>query len=335
MKLAIVVPCYNEEAVLPETARRLTALIGDLIARGKIGADSRICFVDDGSRDRTWALIEAAAQASPLVTGLKLSRNRGHQAALMAGLMNVDADAVISVDADLQDDLAAIEAMVDAHAGGADVVYGVRRRRDADSFLKRTSAETYYRLLNALGVEVVFNHADYRLLSRRVLAALANYRESNLFLRGIIPQLGFPSAIVTYDRAERFAGESKYPLRKMLSFAWQGVTSFSAAPLRLITAIGVAVSAGSFGVAAWALWLRLFTSDAVPGWTSTVVPMYFLGGVQLLCIGIIGEYLAKIYLEVKRRPAYFVEQRVGSETAAAAEAPCAQRDERGPVDTAA
>jgi glycosyltransferase involved in cell wall biosynthesis len=313
MKLAIVVPCYNEEAVLPETARRLTELLGNLIARDKIGADSRICFVDDGSRDRTWALIEAAAQASPLVTGLKLSRNRGHQAALMAGLMNVDADAVISVDADLQDDLAAIESMVDAHAGGADVVYGVRRRRDADTFLKRTSAETYYRLLNLLGVEVVFNHADYRLLSRRVLMALASYRESNLFLRGIIPQLGFPSAIVTYDRAERFAGESKYPLRKMLSFAWQGVTSFSAAPLRLITAIGVAVSAGSFGVAAWALWLRLFTSDAVPGWTSTVVPMYFLGGVQLLCIGIIGEYLAKIYLEVKRRPAYFVEKTVGEE----------------------
>ena len=292
-------------------------------------------LVDDGSRDRTWALIEAAAQASPLVTGLKLSRNRGHQAALMAGLMNADADAVISVDADLQDDLAAIEAMVDAHAGGADVVYGVRRRRDADTFLKRTSAEAYYRLLNLLGVEVVFNHADYRLLSRRVLAALASYRESNLFLRGIIPQLGFPSAIVTYDRAERFAGESKYPLRKMLSFAWQGVTSFSAAPLRLITTIGVLVSAGSFGVAAWALWLRLFTSDAVPGWTSTVVPMYFLGGVQLLCIGIIGEYLAKIYLEVKRRPAYFVEQRVGGETATAAVAPRAQRDERGPVDTAA
>jgi glycosyltransferase involved in cell wall biosynthesis len=249
--------------------------------------------------------------------------------------MSADADAVISVDADLQDDLAAIEAMVDAHAGGADVVYGVRRRRDADTFLKRTSAEAYYRLLNLLGVEVVFNHADYRLLSRRVLAALASYRESNLFLRGIIPQLGFPSAIVTYDRAERFAGESKYPLRKMLSFAWQGVTSFSAAPLRLITTIGVLVSVGSFGVAAWALWLRLFTSDAVPGWTSTVVPMYFLGGVQLLCIGIIGEYLAKIYVEVKRRPAYFVEQRVGGETAAAAVAPRAQRDERRSVDDSA
>jgi len=327
MKLVIVVPCYNEEAVLPETIGRLTRLLADLIARGKVGADSRISFVDDGSRDRTWALIEEAAAASPLVAGLKLSRNRGHQAALMAGLLNADADAVISIDADLQDDLAAIEAMVDAHAQGADVVYGVRRRRDVDSFAKRFTAETYYRLLGLLGVEVVFNHADYRLLSRRVLAALAGYRESNLFLRGIIPQLGFPSAIVHYDRAERFAGESKYPLRRMLSFAWQGITSFSAAPLRLITTIGVLVSAGSFGVAAWALWLRLFTSDAVPGWTSTVVPMYFLGGVQLLCIGIIGEYLAKIYLEVKRRPAYFVEKRVGGD--GAADRPRAQGERPG------
>jgi glycosyltransferase involved in cell wall biosynthesis len=317
MKLVIVVPCYNEEAVLPETAGRLMRLLADLIARGKVGPDSRISFVDDGSRDRTWSLIEDAAGASPLVTGLKLSRNRGHQAALMAGLMNADADAVISIDADLQDDLAAIEAMVDAHVQGADVVYGVRRRRDADTFAKRFTAETYYRLLGLLGVEVVFNHADYRLLSRRVLAALAGYGESNLFLRGIIPQLGFPSAIVHYDRAERFAGKSKYPLRRMLSFAWQGITSFSAAPLRLITTIGVLVSAGSFGVAAWALWLRLFTSDAVPGWTSTVVPMYFLGGVQLLCIGIIGEYLAKIYVEVKRRPAYFVERQVGGKAAGA------------------
>ena len=322
MKLVIVVPCYNEEAVLPETAGRLTRLLADLIARGKVGPDSRISFVDDGSRDRTWSLIEDAAAASPLVTGLKLSRNRGHQAALMAGLMNADGDAVISFDADLQDDLAAIEAMVDAHVQGADVVYGVRRRRDADTFAKRFTAETYYRLLGVLGVEVVFNHADYRLLSRRVLAALAGYRESDLFLRGIVPQLGFPSAIVHYDRAERFAGESKYPLRRMLSFAWQGITSFSAAPLRLITTIGVLVSAGSFGVAAWALWLRLFTSDAVPGWTSTVVPMYFLGGVQLLCIGIIGEYLAKIYVEVKRRPAFFVEKRVGGE--GAADHPCEQ-----------
>ena len=320
MKIVIVVPCYDEEPVLPETTRRLTELLGDLVARGKVGADSWICFVDDGSRDRTWALIEAAAQVSPLVRGLKLSRNRGHQAALMAGLMNADADAVISVDADLQDDLGAIEAMVDAHAGGADVVYGVRRRRDTDTFFKRFTAEGYYRLLGALGVEVVFNHADYRLLSRRVLSALASYRESNLFLRGIIPQLGFPSSVVHYDRAERFAGESKYPLVKMLSFAWQGITSFSAAPLRLITTIGALVSVGSFGVAAWALWLRLFTPDAVPGWTSTVVPMYFLGGVQLLCIGIIGEYLAKIYLEVKRRPAWFVEKGVGGETTDAGQA---------------
>lgn len=314
MRLSIVVPCYNEEAVLPETISRLGALKRELIADQHIAPDSEIILVDDGSRDRTWALIEQASAADPCVRGIKLSRNRGHQAALIAGLFGAEGDAVVSVDADLQDDLNAIREMVAACGKGADVVYGVRKRRDTDTFFKRFTAESYYKLLDVLGVEIVFNHADYRLLSRRALEALKQYGESNLFLRGIIPQLGFPSAIVYYDRAERFAGESKYPLKKMLAFAWQGVTSFSAAPLRAITGLGVAVSVASFVVALWALWVRLFSESAVPGWASTVVPMFFLAGIQLLCIGIIGEYLAKIYLEVKRRPAYFVEKTSGGLT---------------------
>ncbi|MBK9219432.1 MAG: glycosyltransferase family 2 protein [Uliginosibacterium sp.] len=311
MMLSIIVPCYNEEAVLPETARRLAALLGELVSREKLSGDSHVVFVDDGSRDQTWSIIESLARYAPVYRGLKLSRNRGHQNALLAGLQHAQGDITISVDADLQDDLSAIEAMVDAHAAGADIVYGVRKRRDRDSFFKRASAEAYYRLLARFGVEVVFNHADYRLMSRRALAALAQFGESNLFLRGIIPQLGFPSAIVYYDRAERFAGESKYPLRKMLAFAWQGISSFSAAPLHLVTGLGLLVSLGSMGFSAWALWVWLFTEHAVPGWTSTVVPLVFLGGVQLLSIGILGEYVAKIYSETKRRPAYFLEKQIG------------------------
>lgn len=311
MRLSIVVPCYNEEAVLPETISRLGALKRELISSQNIASDSEIILVDDGSRDRTWELIEQASVADPCVRGIKLSRNRGHQAALIAGLFCAGGEAVVSVDADLQDDLNAIREMVTACCKGADVVYGVRKRRDTDTFFKRFSAESYYKLLDIMGVEIVFNHADYRLLSRRALEALKQYGESNLFLRGVIPQLGFPSAIVYYDRAERFAGESKYPLKKMLGFAWQGVTSFSAAPLRAITGLGVTVSIFSFVVALWALWVRLFSESAIPGWASTVVPMFFLAGIQLLCIGIIGEYLAKIYLEVKRRPSYFVEKTSG------------------------
>ena len=311
MRLSVVVPCYNEEAVLPETATRLGVLIADLRGRGKVEAGSHVMFVDDGSRDRTWAIIESIAASSDVYRGLKLSRNRGHQNALMAGLLNADGDATICVDADLQDDLGAMEAMIDAHAQGADIVYGVRKRRDSDTRFKRWTAEGYYWLLARFGVEVVFNHADYRLMSRRAVEALARYGESNLFLRGIIPQLGFPSTIVYYDRGERFAGESKYPLHKMLAFAWQGITSFSTAPLRAITAMGMLVSLGSLGLAGWALWLRLFTNHVVPGWTSTVAPLYFLGGVQLLAIGILGEYVAKIYSETKRRPPFFIEKQAG------------------------
>ena len=309
--LSIVVPCYNEEQVLPETAARLTATLDALRAKGKIDPGSRLIFIDDGSRDATWSLIEQQSALHAHITGIKLSRNRGHQNALLAGLFLADGDAVISIDADLQDDLAAIEQMLDAHLGGADIVYGVRKRRDTDTRFKRVSAEAYYRLLAGMGVQIVFNHADYRLLSRRAIEALKHYGESNLFLRGIIPQLGFPSAIVYYDRNERYAGTSKYPLVKMLALAWQGITSFSAMPLRLLIGLGVLLSIGSFGIVIWALIIRFFTDHAVPGWTSTVVPMYLLGGVQLLGLGIIGEYLAKIYAETKRRPRYFIDRITG------------------------
>ena len=310
-RLSLVVPCFNEEAVLPETIRRLGELLHRLVAGGRISEASHVYFVDDGSLDRTWTVIEAATNAHAFVRGIKLSRNTGHQNALLAGLFSADGDAVITVDADLQDDLGAIESMVEAYLGGSDIVYGVRNRRSADTFLKRFSAESYYRLLNWMGVQAVFNHADYRLMSRRAVDALRGFKEVNLFLRGIIPLLGFTTSTVYYDRARRFAGESKFPLRKMLGFAWEGITSFSPMPLHLITTLGLMVSIGSFAVTLWALWVRLFTEDAVPGWASTVLPIYFLGGIQLLCIGIIGEYLAKMYMETKERPRYFVEKTAG------------------------
>jgi glycosyltransferase involved in cell wall biosynthesis len=306
--LAIVVPCFNEEAVLPETVERLAVLRAALVSDGLATDASGVWFVDDGSRDATWRLVEEAAAIFPWVHGIKLSRNRGHQNALLAGLLTVEADAIVTVDADLQDDLGAVREMVARHLSGAEVVYGVRRRRDADSAFKRVTAEGYYRVLRRMGVDVVFNHADYRLLGRRALAALRRYDEVNLFLRGIVPQLGFASARVEYDRAERFAGESKYPLRRMLSFAWDGVTSFSVVPLRWITALGFTVSLLAFGIALWALGVRLAVGDAVPGWTSTVVPVAFLGGIQLLGLGIVGEYIGKLYGEAKRRPRFIVEK---------------------------
>lgn len=311
--LSIVVPCYNEEAALPETARRLIELLVDMRMRGEVDEASAVYFVDDGSSDRTWKIIEALSAADPLIHGIKLSRNCGHQNALLAGLFTAPGDAVISIDADLQDSPESMRAMLDAHRGGADVVYGVRRRRTADSLFKRFSAEGYYWLLGCLGAEIVFNHADYRLLSRRAIEALAQYGERNIFLRGIIPQLGFCSAIIYYDRTERMIGETKYPLRKMLAFALEGVTSFSAAPLRAITLFGLFVSILSFGGGVWALWERLVNEAGVPGWASTLVPMFFLGGIQLLSLGVIGEYVAKTYVESKKRPRYFIEREVGVE----------------------
>lgn len=307
--LSVVVPCYNEQEVLPETCRRLDALLRRLIYDGRIDARSRIWFVDDGSRDQTWSMVHEASMArDSLICGIKLSRNRGHQAALMAGLMTATGDVLISVDADLQDDLEAIPKMLDKYVAGCDIVYGVRSSRDKDTFFKRFTAEGYYTLLKRLGIEVVFNHADYRLMSRRAVEALRAFPESSVFLRGLIPQLGFRTAQVEYARCERFAGESKYPLGKMLALAWQGVTSFSAAPLRAITALGMLVSLFSLGMGFWAMWVRIFTDQALPGWASIVIPLFLLAGVQLLSLGVIGEYMAKLFVEAKRRPMYFVEQ---------------------------
>lgn len=307
--LSVVVPCYNEQEVLPETCRRLDALLRRLIDDGTIDAHSRIWFVDDGSRDKTWPVVQEASMAKDsLVCGIKLSRNRGHQAALMAGLMTATGDVLISVDADLQDDLEAIPKMLREYYAGCDIVYGVRSSRDKDTFFKRFTAEGYYTLLQKLGIEVVFNHADYRLMSRRAVEALRAFPESSVFLRGLIPQLGFRTSHVEYARSERFAGESKYPLGKMLALAWQGVTSFSAAPLRAITALGMVVSLFSLAMGFWAMWIRVFTDLALPGWASIVIPLFLLSGIQLLSLGVIGEYMAKLFVEAKRRPMYIVEQ---------------------------
>ncbi len=303
-----MVPCYNEEEALPLSAPQLARLMDDLIARGKIAADSNIWFVDDGSKDGTWRLIESLTRESELYVGIKLSRNLGHQNALLAGLMSADGDAVISIDADLQDDLGVIEKMVDAHAEGYEIVYGVRKARDTDTWFKRWSALRYYGLLHLLGVDIVPNHADFRLMGRRSLAALSEYAEVNLFLRGIIPQLGFRTTSVFYDRLERVAGESKYPLGKMIRLALDGVTSFSPVPLRLIAGLGGIICLFSLAMAVWAVAIKLFTDRALPGWASTTVPIYLLGGVQLLCIGILGEYVAKIYSETKGRPRYLIEK---------------------------
>ncbi|MBB2916089.1 glycosyltransferase family 2 protein [Cupriavidus alkaliphilus] len=309
--LGLVIPCYNEEQVLQETTARLIPLLEKMHEDGLISDRSAIFYVDDGSRDRTWSLIEELSAAHPQVCGIKLSCNRGHQNALLCGLMTAPGDVLISVDADLQDDLGAIPQMVRHYQRGCDIVYGVRRRRDTDTLFKRFTAEGYYKLMAAMKVDVIFNHADYRLLSRRAVESLSEYREVNLFLRGLVRLLGYPSAVVEYDRAERFAGESKYPLRKMASFAWQGITSFSIAPLRLITMMGFIVSIGSLALASWALIVKLFVHGAFPGWASTVVPLYFLGGVQLLSLGTIGEYIGKIYMESKGRPRFHISERLG------------------------
>jgi glycosyltransferase involved in cell wall biosynthesis len=309
-RLAIVVPCFDEEEVLPETARRLTALLQDMMAEGRIAPDSQVVFVDDGSRDRTWDMIETLASVDPRVGGIKLSRNRGHQNALLAGLYTCEADVLLSVDADLQDDIRVIPEMLEAYARGAQVVYGVRKDRTSDGFFKRATAQGFYRLIRALGAESVYNHADFRLMSRRAVEALKSFREVNLFLRGMVPLIGFKSAIVYYTRSERFSGVSKYPMRKMIALALDAVTSFSVAPLRFITGIGFAVFLLSAAMGMWTLWVRLFTDRAVPGWTSTLLPIYLLGGIQILCIGVIGEYLGKVYQETKARPRYIIEKHV-------------------------
>jgi polyisoprenyl-phosphate glycosyltransferase len=310
VKLAIVVPCYNEEEVFPATVARLLALLDGLSASGAVLADSFLLFVDDGSRDRTWALIEQHAAHERRVHGLKLSRNCGHQNALLAGLALADADVLVSIDADLQDDPDVITAMVAKYHEGCEVVYGVRDSRASDSVFKRVTARGYYRTMQLFGVEIVYDHADFRLLSKRVVTHLQDYAEVNMFLRAVIPLLGFRSGIVYYERAPRFAGISKYPLRKMLGFAITGITSFSVAPLRFITLLGFLTFLFSFAMVFWVLYGKLVHDNVIPGWASSVIPIYFLGGAQLLSIGVLGEYVAKIYLEAKRRPRYIVEKQL-------------------------
>lgn len=308
MNIGVIVPCYNEEAVLGETAARLTALLNQLIKKEKISKMSKIWFIDDGSNDRTWHIIERLSASNGYISGIKLSRNVGHQNALLAGLSTVDGDAIASVDADLQDDIVCIEKMIDEWRGGAEIVYGVRKKRSTDTVFKRLTALTFYQLMRWMGVEIVFNHADFRLMSRRAIECLKEFREINLFIRGIVPLIGFKSSVVYYKRNKRFAGESKYPLKKMLEFAFDGITSFSVVPLRMITFIGFLLFTVSTLMSGWVIIIKWFGERAVPGWASTVLPMYFIGGIQILCIGIIGEYLGKIYTEVKNRPRYIIEK---------------------------
>ena len=310
VRLAIVVPCYNEEEVLPETNQRLLVLLTKLQDLQLISADSSVHYVDDGSKDGTWSLIESLAAIDTRIHGIMLSGNRGHQNALLSGLLTVEGDAVVSIDADLQDDVSVIEAMVREFIGGAEVVYGVRDSRQTDTSFKRSTALMYYGLMKKMGVNLVHNHADFRLLGRRAIEALRQYGEVNIFLRGIVPLIGYRAATVKYDRAERFAGVSKYPLRKMLTFAAEGITSFSIVPLRLITVFGFLVSGFSFAMILFIIYGAVVLQAVIPGWASSVVPIYFLGGIQLLSIGILGEYVAKIYLETKQRPRYFIEKTI-------------------------
>lgn len=308
MKLYVVMPCYNEEAVLPETSKRMKKKMHKLIEEGKISSKSRVLFIDDGSKDKTWHLIETLHQEDCIFSGVKLSRNRGHQNALLAGLTVASeyADAVISMDADLQDDINAMDKMIDRYKSGCDVVYGVRSKRDTDTFFKRFTAEGFYKLLEKLGGEIVYNHADYRLMSNRALKSLLEYKEVNLFLRGIVPMVGFQSDIVEYERSERYAGESKYPLKKMLSFAFEGITSLSIKPIRMIFNLGIFI--GIIGVVGLIYSLIQYISGStVSGWTSTIMSIWLLGGLQLIAIGVIGEYIGKVYLETKERPRFIIE----------------------------
>ena len=307
MALSIVVPCYNEEEVLPETSRRLAALLDRLVEDDLVTSDSRVYFVDDGSADRTWELIESQSQADPRFQGIKLTRNHGHQNALLAGLFTVPGDLIVSIDADLQDDIEVIINMVKRAHAGDDIVFGVRQAREKDTMSKRVTAQMFYKLMRRMGVDLIYNHADYRLMSRQAIEILKDFPEINLFLRGLIPLIGLKTSVVEYDREERFAGESKYPLRRQISLALNGITSFSVTPLRMITTLGLVMFLISTALGLWAIWLRLATDAVVPGWASITVPIFLLGGVQLLALGTIGEYLAKTYMETKRRPRFLIE----------------------------
>ena len=307
--LYLVIPCYNEQEVLPETSRRLKEKMESLMDRNMISCDSKIMFVNDGSKDRTWEMIEELHDQDPLYQGVKLSRNRGHQNALLGGLMTAKeyADMVISLDADLQDDIDVIDQFVEKYYEGCDIVYGVRSARTTDTFFKRFTAEGFYKIINLMGGEVVFNHADYRLMSKRALNELANYKEVNLFLRGIVPMIGFKTDVVTYERHERLAGESKYPLKKMLALAVDGITSLSIKPIRFIVFLGFMIFMCSILMLIYSL-VQHFLGNTSIGWTSLIVSIWAIGGLQLLAIGVIGEYIGKIYLETKARPRYIIEK---------------------------
>lgn len=308
-KLYMVIPCYNEQEVLPETSKRLKEKLSTLVKAGKIDPESRIIFVNDGSKDRTWEIIRRLHEEDPVFGGVNLSRNRGHQNALLAGLMTVKdhADMAISMDADLQDDINAIDEMVEKYLNGTDIVYGVRSSRAKDTFFKKATAEGFYKLMNTMGVNTVFNHADYRLMSRRALEGLAEFREVNLFLRGIVPMIGYSTDVVYYERGERFAGESKYPLGKMLSFAIEGITSLSTKPIRMITFLGFFIFLVSIGILIYSL-VRHFMGATIVGWTTLMVSVWAIGGLILLSLGVVGEYIGKIYLETKARPRFLIEE---------------------------
>lgn len=310
--LYIVIPCYNEQEVLPITCKMFLDKIVELAETGKISEESKILFVNDGSRDRTWEIIKELSEKDPHYIGISQSRNRGHQNAVLAGLMEAKdkCDITISIDCDGQDDIDAMNQMVDEYLNGCEVVYGVRSKRDTDTWFKRTTAEGFYKVMNRMGAETVYNHADYRLISSRVLQEFANFKEVNLFLRGMIPLVGFKSTSVYYERHERVAGESHYPLSKMLSLAFDGITSLSTKPIRLITGLGVGVSIISFAGVVWSVVVRLL-GHSVDGWASTTSIICFIGGIQLLCLGVLGEYIGKIYMEVKARPRYIISERTG------------------------
>lgn len=306
-RLYMIVPCYNEEEVLPETAKRLREKYSSLMGKGLISADSKVVFVNDGSKDGTWRIIQELHGSDTMFSGIDLAHNSGHQNAVLAGLMTVRdiCDVSITMDADLQDDINAIDEMLERYYEGNQVVYGVRSARKTDTFFKRFTAESFYKFMKLMGADVVYNHADFRLMSARVLRELAGYREVNLFLRGLVPLIGFQSCTVSYERHERFAGKSKYPLKKMLSFAVNGITSFSTRPLKLITAIGFIMSAISAAAIIWAFVVKLLGHSEL-GWSSTMCSIWFIGGIQILALGIIGEYIGKIYAEVKQRPRFIV-----------------------------
>lgn len=312
--LYIVVPCYNEEEVLRETAKRLKEKLNGLIKEGKIANNSRITFVNDGSKDKTWDIISELHNEDKIYSGVNLSRNRGHQNALLAGLMTVKdyADMVISMDADLQDDINAVDGMVDKYMQGADIVYGVRNKRETDTFFKRFTAEGYYKVMKKMGVDLVFNHADYRLMSKRALKGLEDFKEVNLFLRGIVPQIGYKTDIETYERGERFAGESKYPLKKMLSFAWQGITSFSVKPMDMVLGIGAFISIASL-TSMVVMLIMFLCGSSIGAWMVILASVWLTCGLVMTSIGIVGAYIGKIYLETKERPRYIIEDFINEE----------------------